>query len=319
MNTKLCAVAFLALILSSCGNKKQTENSTDLKVVKTNTDGAKLANQVVGVGRVMPEQQIIQVASETSGILKSLFKNENQNVQAGEVIAEVSNQIETAELQAAKSKITTQNEQTKVANATVEEYMAKLNLIEINIKRLKSLYEKGAETKQALDNAESEYKTLMATINRAKTQSVSTQSQISELNANINLAQTRLAQRSIKSPVTGKILEWKVRPGEGIMGQQIIAQIAPAGNRIVECEVDEALADRVMVDQAVTIRFIGRTETIATGKVYFISDYLRKKSLFSEQSGEAEDRRVRVVKVMLENGDKILLNSKVETIITVKN
>lgn len=318
MPTKLLCLLLVAFTITSCGNKKE-ENASSENVAKSKTDSTKITNQVVGVGRVIPEQQIIQVAAEASGILKTIYKNENETVQAGEIIADVSNQIENAELEAARSKITTQNEQTSVANAAVEEYKARLNLLEINIKRLKSLYEKGAETKQAVDNAESEYKTLLATINRAKTQTNSTQSQMAELNANINLAKARLAQKNIKSPVAGKILEWKIRPGEGIMGQQIIAQIAPAGNRIVECEIDEALADKVMIDQAATVRYIGRPETIATGKVYFISDYLRKKSLFSEQSGEAEDRRVRVVKVMLLNADNILLNAKVETVIATKN
>ena len=318
MTTKIYILFATAFLIISCGGKeenteKPTETTSKVKIDSINRD-----NQIVGVGRIVPEKQIIQLASETSGILKSIYKDENQNVTAGEIIGEVSNEVEVAELQTAKSRITNQNEQTKASNAAIAEYSSKLYLSEINLKRAKDLFKKGAETQQEVDNAESDYKTLQATVSRLKSQASSTQSQMIELNANINLAKTKLAQRQIKSPVTGKVLEWKIRPGEGIMGQQIIAQIAPAGNKIVECEIDEALADKVAIDQVASVKYLGQSETIATGKVFFISDYLRKKSLFSEQSGEAEDRRVRVVKVMLQNADKILLNSKVETIIAVK-
>ena len=320
MTTKIYTILLSAFLIISCGGKEEKkEEPTSETVSKIKVDSTDTDNQVVGVGRIVPEKQIIQLASETSGILKSIYKDENQTVKAGDIIAEVSNQVEAAELQAAKSKITNQNEQTKASNAAIAEYSSKLNLSEINLKRAKDLFKKGAETQLEVDNSESEYRTLLATVSKLKAQSGSTNSQMIELNANINLAKTKLAQRQIKSPVTGKVLEWKIRPGEGIMSQQIIAQIAPAGNKIVECEIDEALADKVAIDQVAVIKYVGGSETIATGKVFFISDYLRKKSLFSEQSGEAEDRRVRVVKVMLENADKILLNSKVETIITVKN
>ena len=63
---------------------------------------------------------------------------------------------------------------------------------------------------------------------------------------------------------------------------------------------------------------LGLSEVIAKGKVYFLSEYLRKKSMFSEQSGEAEDRRVRIVKVMLEKPQGLLFNAKVEVKISTK-
>ena len=320
MTSKIFTILLSVLVFAACGSKKENEEKVDATTAaKVKADSISVSNQIVGVGRIVPEKQIIQLASETNGILKNIYKEENQSVNAGDVVAELSNQIETAQLEAAKSKIANQNEQANSSDAAIAEYASKLNLSEINLKRAKNLLSKGAETQQEVDNAESEYKTLLATVSKLKSQSSTTKSQINEINANINLAKVKLAQRQIKSPVTGKILEWKVRPGESIMGQQIIAQIAPAGNKIVECEIDEALADRVAIDQTATVRYIGRTETIASGKVYFISDYLRKKSLFSEQSGEPEDRRVRVVKIMLGNADKILLNSKVEIVISSKN
>jgi multidrug resistance efflux pump len=113
-------------------------------------------------------------------------------------------------------------------------------------------------------------------------------------------------------------LEWKIRPGEGIAAQQTVAQIAPSGNTIVECEIDESLAFQVKIGQSVDVNYLGSAAVVAKGKIYFLSEYLRKKSMFSEQSGEAEDRRVRVVKVLLENPQGLLFNAKVEVKISAK-
>ena len=46
--------------------------------------------------------------------------------------------------------------------------------------------------------------------------------------------------------------------------------------------------------------------------------YLKKKSLFSEQAGDAEDRRVREVRITLKNAEKILFNTRVECVMAIK-
>jgi hypothetical protein len=126
------------------------------------------------------------------------------------------------------------------------------------------------------------------------------------------------AKTKIIAPCNGKVLEWKIQPGEGIASQQTIAQIAPSGNTIVEGEIDESMALKAKIGQLVEVNYLGSKDVIAKGKIYFLSEYLRKKSMFSEQSGEAEDRRVRIVKVMLENPQGLLFNAKVEVKISTK-
>lgn len=308
-----CAFAFL---LQSCGGKEETA-----QVAATDTSAtakALVVDKIIGVGRITPENEIIQFAIPVSGILKTIYKAENDTIKTGELMAVLKNDIEASEAAESASKIRIQNEEVNVARASIAEYEAKLINATAQYKRLKALYEKGAETKQVVDNAETEYKTLQANIHRLKTQVNVAQSQAVSSGSNTALYKARLEQTKIKAPCDGKILEWKVRPGEGIIAQQAIAQIAPAGNTIVECEIDESLAMKVKLNQEATINYLGTSEVIAKGKVYFMSDYLRKKSMFSEESGEAEDRRVRVVKILLYNPQALLLNAKVEVNISNK-
>jgi hypothetical protein len=39
--------------------------------------------------------------------------------------------------------------------------------------------------------------------------------------------------------------------------------------------------------------------------------------LFTDQSGEKEDRRVRTIKIMLDRPDRLLLNARVECVIDI--
>ena len=310
MSKNILYILFIAFIATSCSQK---EESVTEEVVVT-----PLSDVLVGIGKIIPEQQIIQVAAQASGVLQTVFKQENETFQKGEVLAVLANDVEANEVEEAIFRSNIQNQEVKVAQATLAEYEAKFLNAQNLFNRLKSLYEKGAETKQNLENAETEYKSLQANLNRLKSQLVIAQARLSSSNSNTSLYEAKLDKTKIIAPSDGKVLEWKIQPGEGIAGQQTIVQIAPSGNTIVECEIDESLALKVKIGQSVEVTYLGSTEVIAKGKIYFLSSYLRKKSMFSEQSGEAEDRRVRVVKVMLENPQGLLFNAKVEVKISTK-
>jgi HlyD family secretion protein len=315
MKKQIVIIILLTLSLLACNDKKEKEIITEESTKKPETETN--INEVVGIGRVVPEKQIIQLAAEVNGVLTKIYKEENQTVVAGEVIATLSNSVENAQLSEAQSRTNIQQQQVLIAEASSIENNARLNNAENELARLKNLYSKGAETKQKVENAETEYKSIKATISRLKAQVDGAKSQLTESKSSMALVKSRLEQTKIKAPYSGKILEWKIRQGEGVTALQAIAQIAPAGNTIVESEIDESLANRVKNGQTVNIKYMGANEVIAKGTIYFVSDYLKKKSLFSEESGEVEDRRVRVVKILLDNPKDVLLNSRVEVFISL--
>jgi hypothetical protein len=135
----------------------------------------------------------------------------------------------------------------------------------------------------------------------------------------LQVAQIERGQKIISSPVNGKILELSVLIGGPVSIQQSLAQINPEGKTIAICEIDELNAEKVAVGQKGWIRNVGSSDTLSTGKIYFTSSFLKKKSLFTDQSGEKEDRRVMTIKMMLDQPGKLLLNSRVECVIDLSN
>ena len=91
------------------------------------------------------------------------------------------------------------------------------------------------------------------------------------------------------------------------------------GKNIAIGEIDELYSDQVVVGQNAWIRHVGTTDTISTGKVIFTSSFLKKKSLFTDQTGEKEDRRVRTIKISLDKSEGLLLNARVECVIDLKS
>ena len=162
MFKKILFTLFIALLATNCGGKEEEKNTTQKIIV------APVSDIIIGIGKIIPEQQIIQVATQTSGILQIIYKQENETFQKGEVLAVLSNYVEANEVKESISRTNIQNQEVQVAQATIAEYEAKLLNAQNLYNRLKSLYDKGAETKQNLENAEADYKTLQANINRLK-------------------------------------------------------------------------------------------------------------------------------------------------------
>jgi HlyD family secretion protein len=87
----------------------------------------------------------------------------------------------------------------------------------------------------------------------------------------------------------------------------------------VWCEVDELFAPWIIPGQKVVIRAQGASQELVRGKVSFVGPFLRKKSIFSDEVGDLQDRRIREVQVRVDAGAEtgLLLGSRVECVILV--
>ena len=115
------------------------------------------------------------------------------------------------------------------------------------------------------------------------------------------------------------MLEMHIENGSAVNQFEKYAEVAPSGPMTVRTEVDELFAGRLSNGLDADIRFIGSDSVVARGKVIFLSPYLKKKSLFSQKANEQEDRLVREVRIKLEGDNRLILNSKVESVIKLKN
>ena len=286
---------FLISILTSCNNKSaknklEIENNKQIAV-----------RQIVGIGKIIPEGDIIQLSSPVNGIVQKIDKREDEPVSIGTVILELAHDLEDAKILQLKGELNTQTAQINVDAASVEEYEAKVSNAKSELQRLQNLLLKGAETQQTVDDAITNLKSLNANVNRLEASVSVSKSKLQETKAALKTAHLERDQKIIKSPINGKILELTVLIGGSVSLQESFGQISPEGKTIAICEIDELNAEKIVVGQKGWIRNIGSSDTLSTGTVYFVFSFLKKKSLFTDQSGEKEDRRVRTIKMMLDH------------------
>jgi HlyD family secretion protein len=299
-------------ILCACGSKEAKDKAASEK-----SAAASVVSQVVGIGKIEPESDIIQLYAPVNGIVLKILKSENDTVSAGTPIIVLDNQLEDAKVRQLTSELNTQMNQIKVDEASLGEYEAKSSNAVSELQRLQRLLAKGAETQQVVDDANTNLKTLQSNLKRLQASVAVSKSKLTQSQAAMNVALIEREQKTIKSPVAGKILELNTLIGSSIDTKQSVAQISPIGRTIAVCEIDELYADKVAVGQKAWIRNVGSTDTLSTGTVYVAFSFLKKKSLFTDQSGEKEDRRVRTIKIMLDQPDKLLLNARVECVVDI--
>ena len=322
MSKKLLSIStILGLILASaiysCGDNKKEKAAAvaDSLAKATPLD----INKVMGIAIIEPADQIASLASESNGIIEKINVKAGESVSAGQIILSLNNDLELAQIQQALSKIGTQ----KQAIARSE---AQLSLLKIQNEKAKrdlvrdqGLFVGKALTQQALDNSKYSLENIEKEIASQKVAIEQEKAKILEINADIKYYQALLSKKIVKAPQSGVLLSLNVHLGEFLATNQSIADFAPNGPMIALTEIDELFALKVKIGQNAEIKNQGSSDVRATGKVILTSPYLRKKSLFSENSSNLEDRRVREVRVQLDDASKVILGARVECWIDTKN
>jgi HlyD family secretion protein len=96
------------------------------------------------------------------------------------------------------------------------------------------------------------------------------QAGLREAEARVNTSQTRLARRSIRSPVAGTVQQVYFRPGEVVTASKPIVALLPPGNMKVRFFVPQSVLPRIAYGDAVTVRCDGCSGDLSA-KVSFIS------------------------------------------------
>jgi len=312
----LLAILF-AVMLFNCGGKKEEEKKKEQQATQSDSlEPVKL----IGIGRIEPKAKIASLYSDVTGVVDDLRIKAGDTVKKDQVIIVLTHKVEGAQLEQAQSKLATQAAQIEANEASYKSLQTRADNYKTVYERTKKIYDGGAETKQNLDNAQTDYQTALQNATQAQRIWSSSKDRLKELKADVDFYQVQYDRRFIKAPEDGTILTLDIRIGELIGQNTSFATFAPAGPTIAVCEIDELFAEKVKLGQWAYIRPQGMADTVAEGKVYFAAPSLTKKSLFSDQAGDLEDRRVREVRILLDDKNKnVLLGSRVECVIPITN
>ena len=301
-------IVFSALFLAGCESKNEAreENPSSDSVDPV---------QIVGIGRIEPELKILEINSQTSGIITGIAFQSGERVSKGQTILELDSAVEKARIGQAAARIQTQLSQIKAAKAALASVMIRAENARLIYERTKILFEQGTETQYSFDLAKADYESLLEDTNRLKAEAQSAEKLARQYRADQILAQAEYDKRFVTALTDGQLLSLDITLGSWVTPQKIIGTFAPESPLSAWCEIDELFATKVQIGQKAFVRQQGTTEPLAHGAVSFAGPYLRRKSIFSDEVGDLQDRRVREIRITLDQDANILLGSRVECVI----
>lgn len=289
------------IVLSSCSSSPDQKEQQPTEPWSLRT--------VVAVGKVVPEGGWQVVASPVQGRIDEVLAREGDTLRAGQVIFRLAQHHE--DLDVRQHRFALENmQQLQGVNRT------ELRQAEIQLQTLKSqwetsmaLYRKHAETKEQLDADRTAFLQQEERVRGLQRQLDADKAKQKEQTISIEKAERDLADLQIRARQDGLLTDVTVDPGQSVNPGDELAQMVGQRALLIEAEVDELFADSVRLGQRVTFQS-GRVT--GQGVVSFLGPVLQNKSILYETANEAEDRRVRPIRITPEHDQGLLINTKVE-------
>ncbi len=292
--------------LIGCKNEKKKQEEQEKAKLSA------IYGSVIAIGKVLPEGGWVQISSPISAEVKDIMVKEGDVVEQGQVLMTLKENTEGLDLAQSQSQL----ESLKAQHQASIKDLAKQEII---LKELMSKYEtsrsllaKNAETRENVDKDLSNVKQQEELISGLKSQIRANQATEKEQSIIIAKNRQSLKDYQVTAIKKGIVSELNVEIGQTINGTAELGKIVDSENIIIEAEVDELFADSVKIGQTVDINFVGKPAVIGKGKIVYLSPTLMNKSILFETANEAEDRRVRRIRIEPEGNSTLLINSKVE-------
>jgi multidrug efflux pump subunit AcrA (membrane-fusion protein) len=306
-------IFIIALSLVACGKPKEEKAiNPPLSANKIN------AAVVVGIGSIEPIDRIVQLTTESGGVVREIDATVSQSVQQGQLLFRLSDEVETAQVQQAQTKLITQDAVIESQRATVGSLVVQVQNARVNLERTLKLFAGKAATQQQLDEGQFAFDNVSQQKMAAESNLAQQVARRKEMQADLAYARALLGRKHIVAPSNGKILSIDAKIGSFINPGISLGEFAPEGALVAITEIDELFADRVKIGQHAFFRPQGDTIVLGRGDVFLVSPYLKKKSLFSDNSSNLEDRRVREVRIHVAADAQVLIGSRVECVIEIK-
>lgn len=301
----LIGIAFM-LSLSDCQNENK-------EVEKHQTEPQEIT-KVVGIARIEPENGLLYIYANSTGTIINMPYKENAVVQKGDLLIGLDKKEDVAQLAQEQSKIKSHTSAVNSANESLKSIQADLQKAKEDAALNAKLFSAKAITLQTLNDSKAKVQKLTTEYNKQLAVIEQVKSERTEIDANINYKKLMLSEKSITATQNGKILEWNVHSGDYITVGQKLGRFAPEGPLLAVTEVDELFANKVQLGMKADIISQLDGQKIGEGEVVFVADFLKKKSLFSDEN-MVEDRRIRTVKILLTPTKKAIINARVDCVI----
>lgn len=178
------------------------------------------------------EADIIQVTPKVAGHIIESYVVDNKEVQKGDLVAKIDDEIYKAKYDEAKAKYEKALVNQKNAKASLSAADSEIKLAKTNLERYQTLYSQGAVSKQVLDKAQTEYDSALAQQTHAKENIFSKGTTVADadlktLEAQMRQAKLNLEYTNVLAPNNGVITNRRIEKGSYVSVGSPLFSIVP--------------------------------------------------------------------------------------------
>lgn len=160
---------------------------------------------------VMDPAQIIQVSPINSSVISKILVDSGDEVEAGQPIAQMDSSVEAATLEILEARAQ--------SSAQIEAQEARMSYVAAQLDRARTLVAQNAQSAVRLEELEYEYSLAQSQLTQAKNDRET-------LLAEVSRARTALDNTIVRAPVTGRVVDIPLSPGEHAGQDRYILEIA---------------------------------------------------------------------------------------------
>jgi len=335
----LCAVIVTALTISVELHSLTRRSADNLAAAQS----AGLVGEVAGAGTVEPVSEDIKLGSELSGKLKSVYVQEGDIIQKGQVLAELENDDYRAELASAMAEMQAkeaalrkvvngaQGQERSGASASARAAEAVMENAQANLERRRQLFEAGVVSREELEHYTKEYNvakeqyhesadhySLIDSSAREEDLAVA-QADVQLARAHVADAQAKYEKTIVKSPIDGTVLRKHHRNGESVSNSATamdpILTIGDIEVLRVRIDIDESDVNKVHLGQKAYITADAFGQQKYWGHVVQIGEILGPKTVPSDEPTARVDRKFLEALVELDPGTHMPIGLRVDSFI----
>lgn len=214
-----------------------------------------IESSVAATGKLEPKHYV-EVGAQVSGQLRTLYVEEGDSVQRGELLAEIDASVFETKVRTAEAAL-------EGKRAQLRQQLAELELAQQRLKRNRKLINQNAVSIDELAKDRTDVKVLQARISATK-------AQIKADEAALEGNRVTLSYARIAAPINGTVINLKVRQGQTLNANQntpTILKLVDLTTLTLRAEVSEADVSKLQVGMPVEFSVLSQPERKWSSKV----------------------------------------------------
>jgi HlyD family secretion protein len=213
----------------------------------------------------------VQVGSQVSGTIQTLFADFNSHVKKNQVIAQIDSSLFQGALLQAKADLADAQANLVAAKANLDKAAAAAAQAKLDFNRYTTLAQEGVVPAQQLDTARATSQSADAAVGAAKAQVTQAGAQVQQKSAAVTVAQTNLGHSTIRSPIDGTVIARSVDVGQTVAASLQAPTLFTIAQDLTKMQVyvstDESDVGTVQAGQDVTFKVDAFPKDSFKGKV----------------------------------------------------